>query len=242
MAPVETLIAGIAALNAMGILAMTLASNRKTDLVEVETSERRRRCGDAGPRGERVRFLKAWARAPLRIAAVAPSGQALARLMTQDLSALSGPVIELGPGTGAFTRAILAAGVKPEDLTLVEAEPSFVVDLRHRFAPARVVCMDAAELSKLPAGAPAGAVVSGLPLLSMPPHAVEAVLTGAFAAMRPDGVFLQFTYGPRCPIRKSVLAQLGLEAERVGGTLANVPPAAVYRIRRAPSVEASEAL
>jgi phospholipid N-methyltransferase len=80
-----------------------------------------------------------------------------------------------------------------------------------------------------------GAVISGLPLLSMSPKQIMAILSGAFRCLRPGGSFYQFTYMPRCPISRRLLERLGLEATRIGGTLKNVPPAAVYRIsRRAP--------
>jgi phosphatidylethanolamine/phosphatidyl-N-methylethanolamine N-methyltransferase len=75
-------------------------------------------------------------------------------------------------------------------------------------------------------------VVSGLPLLSMPPKTVTAILAGSFAHLRDDGCFYQFTYGPRCPVRGKVLEGLRLEATRMGRTLRNIPPAAVYRISR----------
>jgi phospholipid N-methyltransferase len=57
--------------------------------------------------------------------------------------------------------------------------------------------------------------------------------------MRADGAFYQFTYGPRCPVRRSILERFGLKAVRIGGALANMPPASVYRIRRRPPVRAS---
>ena len=62
-----------------------------------------------------ITFLRAWLTAPLRVAAVAPSSPALARLMTKELTSGSGPVIELGPGTGAFTRALIACGLQQRD-------------------------------------------------------------------------------------------------------------------------------
>lgn len=94
--------------------------------------------------------------------------------------------------------------------------------------------MDATRLRDvhLFGGYPAGAVISGLPLLSMPPRTVYAILTGAFAQLRPGGAFYQFTYGPRCPVSRRLLDWLGLQATYIGGTFANVPPAAVYRIQR----------
>jgi phospholipid N-methyltransferase len=74
--------------------------------------------------------------------------------------------------------------------------------------------------------------VSGLPLLSMRPRQVMAILSGAFSYTRPTGRFYQFTYGPFCPIPRTVLDRLELKAKRIGGTVRNLPPASVYRITR----------
>ncbi|MFN3494862.1 MAG: phospholipid methyltransferase, partial [Hydrogenophaga sp.] len=70
-------------------------------------------------------FLKTWIKQPIRTGAIAPSGNALAKLITSGIEAGAGPVIELGPGTGAFTRSILARGVAERDLVLVERSPDF---------------------------------------------------------------------------------------------------------------------
>lgn len=182
---------------------------------------------------ETLGFFQAWLKNPLRVAAIAPSGRMLANLITREISRDTGPVIELGPGTGAFTRALLARGVRQEDLALIEFGSEFAVALQARYPTAQTFWMDAARLRTVDlfGGQPAGAVVSGLPLLSIPPRKVMAILLGAFGKMRPDGAFYQFTYGPRCPVPAKVLDRLGLEAERIGGTLANLPPAAVYRLR-----------
>lgn len=91
-------------------------------------------------------FFRSWLAAPLRVAAVAPSGSALARIMTQDITSSTGPVIELGPGTGVFTAKLLERGVRPEDLTLVEYGANFARHLETRFPRARVLRMDAARL------------------------------------------------------------------------------------------------
>lgn len=189
--------------------------------------------------GEALGFFRAWLADPRRVAAVAPSGRALARLMTSEISEATGPVIELGPGTGAFTRALLERGVPQERLALVEAGSEFAVALEARYPLARTLWMDAARLSQIDPfdGEPAGAVVSGLPLLTMPPRKVLAILGGAFRHMRPDGAFYQFTYGPTCPAPRVLLDRLGLKAVCMGRVAANVPPASVYRFRRrAPSL------
>ncbi|WP_421423264.1 class I SAM-dependent methyltransferase [Agrobacterium rosae] len=179
-------------------------------------------------------FFQAWLRNPLRIAAIAPSGTALAKLITSEISADTGPVIELGPGTGVFSRALIGRGVPQTELALIEFEPKFAVALRTRYPQATVFRMDAARLSSVELfdRRPAGAIVSGLPLLSMSPLQVTKVLTAAFQKMSPGGAFYQFTYGLRCPVPAKVLRRLGLKAVRIGGTLANIPPAAVYRLRK----------
>mgnify|MGYP001072012817 CR=1 FL=1 len=179
-------------------------------------------------------FFRAWIASPLQIAAVAPSGNALAELITSEVPRRPGAVLELGAGTGAFTRALLARGVDESALTLIESAPDFAQLLERRFRNARVLRMDAARLTqdRIFEGAPVGAIVSGLPLLSMPARKVIAILAGAFGHARPGAAFYQFTYGPRCPVPRAVLDRLGLKAARIGGTLFNVPPAAVYRISR----------
>lgn len=183
---------------------------------------------------EALGFFQAWLKNPLRVAAIAPSSRSLANLITSEISHNTGPVIELGPGTGAFTRALIARGVRQEDLALIEFGSEFAAALHFHYPRARTLWMDAARLRAVDLfdGRAAGAVVSGLPLLSMPPRKVIAILTGVFRKMEPDGALYQFTYGPRCPVSLRLLDHLGLEAERIGGTLANLPPAAVYRIRR----------
>jgi phospholipid N-methyltransferase len=181
-------------------------------------------------------FLRAWLRDPRRIGAVTPSGAALARLMTSHVSQLGGPVIELGPGTGALTRALLAGGVPPHRLALIEANPHFADALSRRYPETTILRMDAAwlgETESLFGDERACAVVSGLPLLSMPAAQVAAIVQGVFERqLRPGGTFYQFTYGPRCPLPAVLLKRLNLEAHRVGSALFNLPPAAVYCIHR----------
>lgn len=182
-------------------------------------------------------FLRAWLRDPRGIGAVTPSGAALARLMTAHVSQLDGPVIELGPGTGALTRALLARGVLPHRLALIEADPHFADALTKRYPKATILRMDAAQLGNtesLFGEERACAVVSGLPLLSLSPREVIAILRGAFHHLRADGAFYQFTYGPRCPVPSAILNRLGLRASRIGRAIINVPPAGVYRITRNP--------
>lgn len=190
--------------------------------------EKRSGCSDV------LSFLGAWVSAPVSIGAVAPSGRALAELIACEVTPASGSVIELGPGTGVFTRAVLARGVSEENMTLVESMPEFAEALQQKFPKARVLCMDAARLRErnLFEEACVGSVISGLPLLNMSSKRVMSILKGAFGYMGAHGAFYQFTYGPWCPVPRMLLDRLGLKATRVGGTVLNVPPATVYRITR----------
>lgn len=186
-------------------------------------------------------FFRAWLSDPLRVASIVPSGRALAQAMTEDLSPATGPIIELGVGTGAFTRALIERGIDEEQLVLVEYGPEFARLLAQRFPRARTLWMDAAQLKGAHVlDGKAGAVVSGLPLLSMSPKKVIAILDGAFHHLSAEGAFYQFTYGPICPISRPVLDRLGLKATCTARIMANIPPASVYRIvRRVPRVAAA---
>lgn len=181
-----------------------------------------------------IPFLCALFTDPKRVGAIAPSGAALADAITSEISPDSAPVIELGPGTGAFTQRLLERGVPEERLALIEYGADFARLLQERYSQARVLQMDAARLKNviLFGNEKAGAVISGIPLLSMSARQIIAILNGAFHHLRPNGAFYQFTYAPICPVRRAILDRLGLRAKRIGGAIVNVPPANVYRITR----------
>lgn len=200
---------------------------------------RRRLAGLLPPRAtldEWQRFYQAWRRNPREIGAMAPSGRALARAITQPVPPGAGPVLELGSGTGVFTRALLARGVAERDLVLVEREPHFAQALRERFPAALVLEGDAAarHTQSVWAAVPQapGAIVCGLPLLNMRPRRQWRVMQGAFSVLQPGGALLLFTYGVRCPVPLALLQRLGLQAHKLESVMANVPPAHVWRITR----------
>ncbi|MDX8521558.1 class I SAM-dependent methyltransferase [Mesorhizobium dulcispinae] len=186
------------------------------------------------PANDALSFFMAWTLAPFRIGSVTPSSPSLAALITREIGPETGPVLELGPGTGPFTRALLERGVQERDLTLVEADPDFASLLTRRFPAARVVEMDAAGLRHLSLfdGPHAGAAVSGLPFRLISPRKSSAILEGVFANLRPGAALYQFTFGRRCPFDQTVLDRLDLEAVRIGSTFRNFPPATVYRVSR----------
>jgi len=181
----------------------------------------------------RLTFAQSWMAHPLRVGAVAPSSRRLARLIASEITPASAPVLELGAGTGVFTRSLLGRGLREDQLILVECDPRFACLLEHDYPDAWVVQVDAARLSRLNIvdGELLGAVVSGLPLLSMAMRSRIAILQFAFRHMRLGASFYQFTYGLRCPVPRPALERLGLKAARLGSTWLNTPPATVYRIR-----------
>src|SRR5882757_8549492 len=137
-------------------------------------------------------FFRALACSPRSVGAIAPSGANLASLITSEISAASGAVLELGPGTGVFTEALLARGVKESDLTLIEYGSDFMRLLQARFPKARVLWMDAAWIGSYHLfEQPFGAVVSGLPLLNFPPNKIAAILSAVFSKLRDGGSLYQ---------------------------------------------------
>jgi phosphatidylethanolamine/phosphatidyl-N-methylethanolamine N-methyltransferase len=176
-------------------------------------------------------FLRQAIAEPRQVGGVFPSSQALANAMAAVTLAYPGPYAEFGPGTGRVTDALIAAGVRPEDLTSFELSPDFAARLRKRHPTLRLFNAPAQTVADHFNGQ-LGAVVSGLPLLSMPDALQEQILRAAFAALRPDGVFVQYTYGPRPSVAREVQRTLGLSAERGPLVLGNLPPARVYVFRR----------
>ncbi|MCP1471408.1 phospholipid N-methyltransferase [Sphingobium sp. OAS761] len=183
---------------------------------------------------EYIDFLGAWLKKPRQTASVVPSSRYLARLMVRQIDPQDGRVLELGGGTGVFTRAILATGLPPERLEVVEINPSFARGLRRHFPHVSVLETPAQIVSTATAGEPGEyqTVVSGLPLLAMDRHMHVDILTEAFRMLRPGGSFVQFTYSMRPPVSRDILDWLDLDVVRVGQTVRNFPPATVFRFVR----------
>jgi len=187
-----------------------------------------------GPRLDEVRFIRSWLEKPLATGALVPSGKGLARAMARHVDpAVAGPVIELGPGTGAVTEALVEQGVDPARLVLVEANPRFCRLLHARFPQAAIVQGDAYGLRRLLHGVlsqPAAAVVSGLPLMTKPIKLRLRLVADAFHLMLPGAPFVQFTYAVGSPIPKR---PAGVVAEASELVWMNLPPARVWVYRRA---------
>lgn len=183
-------------------------------------------------------FFRQWLKNPLAIAALSPSSRRLAREMINQLPEHAHRVIELGGGTGVFTRALLEKGVSPENLLVVELNAELHRLLQHQFPEVKVVCGDARELDSIiereafGKGGGVDAILSGLGLLSMSRNTQRAILSAAFSALATHGRFIQFTYGPASPVSRELVNELGLHVTRGGVAWRNVPPAAVYVFTR----------
>jgi len=182
---------------------------------------------------DEVRFLRSWIEKPLHMGAVMPSGRVLARTMAQYVDINStGPVVELGPGTGAITSALIEHGVDQKRLVLVEYNPGFCALLRDRYPHAKVVQGDAYALRDSlwnVLSAPASAVVSGLPLVTKPMLTRLKLIRDAFVALAPGAPFVQFTYSVAPPIPKSLPGVSTEASERIW---MNLPPARVWVYRK----------
>jgi phosphatidylethanolamine/phosphatidyl-N-methylethanolamine N-methyltransferase len=182
---------------------------------------------------DEVRFLRSWIEKPLHVGAVMPSGRLLARTMAQYVDAgETGPVIELGPGTGAITSALIDRGIDQKRLVLVEYNPSFCALLRDRYPQAKIVQGDAYTLRDTlwnVLSARASAVVSGLPLVTKPLLTRVRLVRDAFAVLAPGAPFIQFTYSVVPPIPKSLPGVSTEASERIW---MNLPPARVWVYRK----------
>jgi phosphatidylethanolamine/phosphatidyl-N-methylethanolamine N-methyltransferase len=182
---------------------------------------------------DEVRFLRSWIEKPLHMGAVMPSGRVLARTMAQYVDAnSSGPVVELGPGTGAITNALIEHGIDQKRLVLVEYNPGFCALLRDRYPQATVVQGDAYTLRDSlwnVLSVPASAIVSGLPLVTKPMLTRLKLIRDAFLALAPGAPFVQFTYSVAPPIPKSLPGVSTQASERIW---MNLPPARVWVYRK----------
>jgi phosphatidylethanolamine/phosphatidyl-N-methylethanolamine N-methyltransferase len=186
---------------------------------------------------DEMRFIRSWIEKPLSTGAVMPSSRALARTMASYVDPQSsGPVIELGPGTGPVTEALVAHGIDPARLVLVEFNPTFCRLLRTRYPAATVIQGDAYRLRRLLetyVREPAAAVVSGLPLVTKPVRTRLRLISDALALLAPGAPFVQFTYAMVTPIPKALS---GIKAEASELIWMNVPPARVWVYRGAKAV------
>jgi len=181
---------------------------------------------------DNLRFLRALMARPKHVGAIAPSSPALARRMAAEIDpGRPGPVLELGPGTGVITAALLERGIAPERLTAIEYNPDFAADLAARFAGVTIIQGDAFDLARTLGprhSEPFAGIASGLPLLNFPMALRHALIEGALARLAPGAPLVQFSYGVHAP----VVPPDGYAVSRAAMIWGNLPPARVWVYRK----------
>jgi len=180
---------------------------------------------------DNFRFLRALIARPKNIGAIMPSGPALAEAIAREIDPNAGAVLEVGPGTGVITEAILQRGIAAERLTLVEYDEDLAQHLAARYAKARVFQGDAFDLAATlgpPNGSPFAAIVSGVPLLNHSMSRRQTFMEGLVSRLMPGAPLIQFSYGAQAP----VVPPPGYSVTRTASVLANIPPAKVWVYRK----------
>jgi phosphatidylethanolamine/phosphatidyl-N-methylethanolamine N-methyltransferase len=182
---------------------------------------------------DEARFLRSWIERPLVTGAVTPSSKMLARTMASYVDPrVPGPVIELGPGTGPVTDALIRRGVAQDRLVLVEYNPDFCRLLKRRFPKAVIVQGDAYDIRETLDGVlaePGAAVISSLPLFTKPLEKRVELLKAVQEMTHLSAPFVQFTYAVVPPIPKNPMHYTVAASNRIW---LNFPPARVWVYRR----------
>ncbi len=187
-------------------------------------------------------FFREFLRHPEEIASVVPSSRFLERRLV-DIADVAHArlVVELGPGTGGTTRAILRALAADARLLAIEINPRFAALLRSVPDP-RLTVHTGSAVDIEEALAAHGleltwpdVVLSGIPFSTMPPAVGRRILRGAWHALAPGGSFVAYQF-------RACVATLGREifgAPEIVLELRNAPPMRVYRWRKPPTALAS---
>jgi phosphatidylethanolamine/phosphatidyl-N-methylethanolamine N-methyltransferase len=182
---------------------------------------------------DELKFFKGWIDKPKTVGSIIPTSSVTARRMASIIDTASGlPVLEVGPGTGVITKAILARGVRPENLTCVEYAHDFVLHLRRNYPGIDVIEGDAFDLETTlgdKANATFDSVVSGVPLLNFPVATRVKYVESLLDRMPGGRPIVQLTYGPKSPVPPG----LGdYTVERFDFIIRNIPPTTLWIYRR----------
>ena len=182
---------------------------------------------------DEVRFFRGWMHRPRNVGSIVPTSTVAARWMASVTDPSSGlPVLEVGPGTGVVTRAILAHGIRPDRLFAVEYEPEFARRLRQDLPGVTVIEGDAFDMDEALGehrGLVFDSVVSGVPLLNFAVERRVAYLEDLLARIPAGRPVVQLTYGPKSPVPPG----LGdYTVEHFHFVLRNIPPTRLWVYRR----------
>lgn len=183
--------------------------------------------GSAGAGSDLLAFAGRFLRHPAAMGAVVPTSRRAVAAML-DLADLSRAhlVVELGAGTGAFTRQLLDRTGPGCEVLALEKDPVLHARLAARLTDPRLtlVCADAADLAGHLNGRHAAAVISAVPFTSMRASTRFRILAQAADALAPGGVMLAIQYSAA---RQADLARVFTSVRRTYFP-ANVPPAFLY--------------
>ena len=180
-------------------------------------------------RDESLLFLKQLVKNPKSLGALAPSSPALADFMCQHIDLSKNlRIVEIGAGTGRFTQALLKKGLASENLCVVEVDPAMCEFLQKNFTNIRIINGDANQLENIlpETWTQADVIVSGIPMVNLSFQEQHRIVQSCFKILSPEGILLQFTYGPLSPLPSR---RLGLNQKRLGHVLLNFPPATVWK-------------
>jgi len=151
-----------------------------------------------GRLSEKVDFYLGWLRNPGKIGAIAPTSVGMAQKMASLVRPDNGlPVLELGPGTGVITRAILERGVNPKDLHSIEYSKGFLPGLRQRYPGVNFIHDDAFEISRIARDLGIekfDTIVSALPLLNFTAQRRAELVDAMLDLLAPGRPMVQFSY------------------------------------------------
>jgi phosphatidylethanolamine/phosphatidyl-N-methylethanolamine N-methyltransferase len=173
-------------------------------------------------------FLRRWLAHPLQMGSVVPSSPALCDRLVRLARPMPGRIVlELGAGTGMISQALLAAGLAPEHLIVVEIDPGLVAHLRRTLPGSCVIAGDARRLPELLPErflGRIGSVICGIPLVLLPRVEQKQVID-AISAVAPGRGFRHFSYCMTSPLPA---AQHGLRVAREAWVPLNFPPASIW--------------
>lgn len=182
---------------------------------------------------DEIRFIKGMISTPRTVGAIMPTSARMAARMASIVDTGSGlPVLELGPGTGVITKAILDKGVKPEDLVSVEYSGEFVRHLRGKYPGVNFINGDAfslAETLQNYRGQQFDCVISGIPLLNFPMHQRVKLVEDLLKLIPVGRPIVQFSYGPVSPV---VARPDSYTIKHFDFVMRNIPPAQIWHYRK----------
>jgi phosphatidylethanolamine/phosphatidyl-N-methylethanolamine N-methyltransferase len=182
---------------------------------------------------DEIRFIRGMMSTPKTVGAIMPTSNRMAARMASIIDTGSGlPVLELGPGTGVITKAILEKGVKPEDLVSIEYSSDFVRHLRGKYPGVNFINGDAfslAETLKDFRGQKFDCVISGIPLLNFPMHQRVTLIEDLLKLLPVGRPVVQFSYGPVSPI---VARPDSYTIKHFDFIMRNIPPAQIWHYKK----------